>query len=316
MNEYGPVPLKPSFRFLLLIAAIMLLAFLLSTALLRAEPQPVSSPGALTNRVAITIEGESRVIRANGLPDHAMGQFPNAHNPNTASGQNYTFRVPLHPQVAAKATPVGMQNFGIAINGVVFDPAAAEWWNRDRSSGWQYEPMTGHLNLGVDQNNAHVQPGGVYHYHGIPTGLLAKVKDAKSRMVLIGWAADGFPIYAPWGYAKANDATSGLKTVKSSYRLKKGTRPSGPGGTYDGTFVADFEYVAGAGDLDECNGRFGVTPEFPEGTYHYFLTPDFPFIPRFYKGTPDRSFERRGPPGGGRRGLGGPGNGQFQPPPR
>ncbi len=267
---------------------------------------------AATNRVSITIEGESRVIRANGLPDHEMGKFPNAHNPNSASAQNYNFRVPVHPRAAAQPTPVGMQNFGIAINGVVFDPAAAEWWNRDRNSGWQYEPMTGHLNLGVDQDNAHVQPNGAYHYHGIPTGLLAKVKGAKEHMLLVGWAADGFPIYAPWGYSDPKDAKSPLKPIKSSYRLKQGTRPSGPGGNYDGTFVADFEYVTGAGELDECNGRFGVTPEFPEGTYHYFLTADFPFIPRFYKGTPDSSFVRRGPPGGpgnsrgGQGGLGGP----------
>ena len=314
MNDKTEIQMRPSFRFLLLVVTGMLLAFLLSSAVLCAQ-----TLGGLSNRVSITIEGEARVIRANGLPDHEMGRFPNAHNPNSASAQNYVFRVPLHPQVAAKPTPVGMQNFGIAINGVAFDPAAAEWWQHDRSSSWQYEPMTGHLNLGVDQNNAHVQPNGAYHYHGIPTGILAKVKDAKSHMVLIGWAADGFPIYAPWGFAKANDATNGLKTMKSSYRLKQGTRPSGPGGNYDGTFVADFEYVMGAGDLDECNGRFGVTPEFPEGTYHYFLTSDFPFIPRFYKGTPDRSFERRGPPGG-RRGpgggpLGGQPNGQFPPPP-
>src|SRR5258707_1444830 len=91
--------------------------------------------GTPINRVSITIEGESRVIRANGLPDHEMGKFPNAHNPNSASAQNYTFRVPAHPQVAAKPTPVGMQNFGLAINGVPFDPAAAEWWSRNPGSG-------------------------------------------------------------------------------------------------------------------------------------------------------------------------------------
>jgi hypothetical protein len=317
MNDENQGSMKPSFRFLLLILTGMVLAFLLSSAVLCAGAQTAPNGAALTNRVSITIEGESRVIRANGLPDHAMGPFPNAHNPNSASPQNYVFRVPVHPQVAASPRPVGMQNFGIAINGVTFDPAAAEWWHRDRSSGWQYEPMTGHLNLGVDQNNAHVQPNGAYHYHGIPTGLLAKVKDAKSRMVLVGWAADGFPIYAPWGYSEANNAASALKPLKSSYRLKHGTRPSGPGGAYDGTFVADFEYAAGAGDLDECNGRFGVTPEFPQGTYCYFLITDFPFIPRFYKGTPDPSFERRGPPPGGRGGgpPGGQDNRRPGPPP-
>lgn len=312
MNDNKERVMKPSFGLLLAVLTGLLLAFLLSSAVLCAGAQ-TPDYAALSNRVSITIEGEYRVIRANGLPDHEMGQFPNAHNPNTASAQNYFYRVPLHPQVAAKPTPVGMQNFGIAINGVTFDPAAAEWWHRDPRSGWQYEPMTGHLNLGVDENNAHVQPNGAYHYHGLPTGLLAKVKDARSRMVLIGWAADGFPIYAPWGYSVANDATSPLKNLKSSYRLKQGTRPGGPGGTYDGTFVADFEYVAGMGDLDESNGRFGVTPDFPQGTYCYFVTKDFPFIPRFYKGTPDPSFERRGPPGGGPRG--GPGGRRPGPPP-
>ena len=153
MNDKMENQMKPSIRFLLLVVMAMLMAFLLSSAVLCAQ----TTNGALSNRVSITIEGDARVIRANGLPDHQMGQFPNAHNPNSASAQNYVFRVPLHPQVAAKPTPVGMQNFGIAVNGVVFDPAAAEWWNRDRSSGWQYEPMTGHLNLGVDQNNAHVR---------------------------------------------------------------------------------------------------------------------------------------------------------------
>lgn len=305
MEDKNGAMMKPSFRFLLLVITAMLLAFLMTPAVLCTGAQTAPAGGGLSNRVSITVEGEFRVIRANGLPDHAMGQFPNAHNPNRASAQNYVYRVALHPVVAGRLTPVGMQNFGIAINGVTFDPAAAEWWHGDRSSGWQYEPMTGHLNLGVDENNAHVQPNGAYHYHGIPTGILAKVKDARSRMVLLGWAADGFPIYAPWGYEKANDATSGLKTLRSSYRLKQGTRPSGPGGAYDGTYVADFEYVSGAGDLDECNGRFGVTPDFPEGTYCYFLTKDFPFIPRFYKGTPDSSFMRRGPPGGGRPGGGG-----------
>jgi hypothetical protein len=67
--------------------------------------------------------------------------------------------------------------------------------------------------------------------------------------------------------------------------------------------------VAGSGDLDECNGRTGPTPEFPGGTYHYVLTDDFPFVPRLWRGTPDGSFLRRpgaGPgPGGKKKKKGG-----------
>jgi hypothetical protein len=153
-----------------------------------------------------------------------------------------------------------------------------------------------------------VQPTGAYHYHGLPTGLIQTLGGDKDKMLLIGYAADGFPIYSSRAHKDANDAASGLVEMKSSYRLKSGVRPDGPGGKYDGTFTRDFEYVPGAGDLDECNGRMGITPEFPEGTYYYALTTDYPFIPRMLKGEPDPSFERQGPPpgGGGPRGPGGP----------
>ena len=206
-----------------------------------------------------------------------------------------------------------MQPFGIAVNGVVFDPGANEWWNHDRNSGWQVEPMTSEFKLGIDQNNAHVQPNGAYHYHGIPSGLLARLSGGKEKIVLLGWSADGFPIYGPWGHSAPGDPASPLKKLKASYRLKSGLRPNGPEGTYDGSYVQDWEYAAGSGDLDECNGRSGVTPEFPNGTYHYCLTEGWPFIPRNHRGTPDDSFKRKGPPGGP-RGFGPPGGPPGPPP--
>jgi hypothetical protein len=140
-------------------------------------------------------------------------------------------------------------------------------------------------------------------------------------MIQVGWAADGFPIYDYHAYAKADDASSAIKELHSSYKLKKGTRPGGedgPGGAYDGTYTQDYEYVVGSGDLDEFNGRFGVTPEFPGGTYYYVITGEFPFIMRGFKGTPDVSFAKNDrPPGGpGRGGPGGRGDqrGHERPP--
>ena len=86
--------------------------------------------------------------------------------------------------------------------------------------------------------------------------------------------------------------------MAASWELRSGVRADGPGGVHDGTFREDWEFRAGSGDLDECNGRFGVTPEFPEGSYHYTLTDDYPYIPRCVRGTPDPSFRSRrpGPP--------------------
>ena len=180
--------------------------------------------------------------------------------------------------------------FGIAVNGVVMDPGTAEYWQNDRRSGWNYEALGGACKLGLDKYNAHVQPDGTYHYHGIPTGVLA-AEEGTSVPALLGFAADGFPIYGPYGFSDPKRATA-LKKLKSSYRLKSGTRPGGPGGRYNGKFTQDWAYVAGAGDLDQCNGRFAVTPEYPKGTYHYVLTDTFPFIPRCWMGNPDSSFLR------------------------
>ena len=264
------------------------------------EPAPVAT------RVAITIEGDQRVITSNGLPDHPTGRFPNAGNPHRITSQNYRYTMPLRPVVQATPTPLPAQPFGIAVNGVLFDPGTAEYWHNDRQSGWRYEAKGDAFSLGLDANNAHVQPNGAYHYHGIPTALLARLSAGRPAVTLLGWAADGFPIYGPWGHESARDGASALRVLRSSYRVKPGTRPAAgaqPGGTYDGIFVEDYEYVAGGGDLDECSGRFGITPEFPKGTYHYVLTEDFPFVPRAFRGTPDASFTRRGPPGG----AGGPG---------
>jgi len=279
------------------------------------------------HRVAISTNGDKRIIESNGLPDHAPGRFPNRGNPNSIAEQHYRFEMPLSSKANSAPLPLRGYLFGVAVNGVVFDPGTAEVWRPgdkivsrpgpgtrmgpggDRSKVWNYDGM-GRMNLGIDEHHAHVQPTGAYHYHGLPTGLIERLqeKKGKDQMLLIGYAADGFPIYAQSGHAKANDATSPMKKLRPSYRLKSGQRPTGddgPGDAYDGTFVQDFEFIKGSGDLDECNGRFGVTPEFPQGIYYYVLTTKFPMVPRWFKGTPDPSFKHH-PPGGGRGGVGGP----------
>jgi hypothetical protein len=253
--------------------------------------------------VRIEVQGDYRVVESNGLPDHKYGLLPNAGNPNAIRPQRYIFRMPAQPKAAAAVTPVGMRPFGVALNGVPFDPGAAEFWNDDPRSGWQYEAMGGKLDLGLDRSNAHVQPNGAYHYHGLPLGLMSRW-DGKS-MLLVGYAADGFPIYAEYGHRDPFSAFSPLEKMRPSYWLKAGTRPGGPGGAHDGTFVQDYEYVPRAGALDECNGRMGVTPEHPEGIYHYFVTEEFPFVPRCWRGTPDESFRHAGPPPAARPGPAG-----------
>lgn len=236
------------------------------------------------------VKGNYRYIHADGYPYKAPGRFPNAGNPHHIEKKNYELRVPLEPQKRAEATSVKGTPFGIALNGVLFDPGTAEFWQNDRRSGWNYEALGGACELGLDQYNAHVQPDGTYHYHGIPEGLMSG-KGNDGAPALLGYAADGFPVYGPYGYS-GSAGSGGLTKLKSSYRLKSGSRSGGPGGRYNGKFTQDWTYAAGSGDLDQCNGRFAVTREYPQGTYHYVLTDSFPFIPRCWMGAPDSSFAR------------------------
>jgi len=257
------------------------------------------------HRISIVVDGAVRRITANGVPNHDVGDFPNPDNPNAISAQSYSYAVPVTPSGAGATATV----FGITLSGVVLDPGTAEVWND--STSWRYEALryatapgyfsgagatdtTRHPTaLGLDCNFAHVQPTGAYHYHGVPTGLMPSAP----ALTFVGWAGDGYPIFGRWDRSTASDPSSPLAEMRSSYRLRTGTRPSGtagPGGTYDGTFVQDWEYAAGTGDLDECNGRTGsvVVGGAAVTTYHYVLTNTFPYIPRCFHATPDASFTR------------------------
>lgn len=292
------------------------------------------------NKVNFYEKDGFRVVESNGIPDHETGEFPNPGNPNRISEHKYNYKIPLKPTISPEGFRMpgpppqdrnnetgeqgerrgpppngGPSVFGVGLNGIPFDPGTAEAWNNDRNSGWNIEALTGKTDFGADRNNAHVQPNGAYHYHGIPTGLVEKLagKNANEKMVLVGYAADGFPIYSQYGYAKSDDAKSSIKKLASSYRLKKGTRPDGPKGAYDGKYLQDFEYVSGIGDLDEFNGRTGITPEYPNGTYYYVITDSFPYMSRAFKGIPDKSFQKGGEGGRGGRGFGRPTEGQRPP---
>ena len=115
-------------------------------------------------------------------------------------------------------------------------------------------------------------------------------------MTLIAWAADGFPIYARYGYSGVMNSASPLVKMKGSYQLTLTQSPTRPSiDTFPlGTFKQDWEYVEGSGDLDECNGRFGVTPEFPNGIYHYYGTDTYPYLQRCVKGVVEDALESDG----------------------
>lgn len=245
--------------------------------------------------------GTLRSLTANGIPDHQIGTFPNLGNPNAPTVQTINASAPLTPVVATSNTALRL-GFGYALNGVKFDPGTGGTCPNTATKSsdcaaigtdpWKLEALgvaKSFFNFGTDSNNAHVQPTGMYHYHGMPEGILTKmgITSANPAMALIGWAPDGYPVYARYGHTIPTDITSPLKTIQSSWRIQLTPDVGRPSVTYIpmGVFLQDYEYVAGLGDLDDCNGRFDVTPEFPNGIYHYYATDNFPYFPRCWKGV-------------------------------
>jgi hypothetical protein len=168
---------------------------------------------------------------------------------------------------------------------------------------WNRDAVVGELG-GFDCSKGHPAMGN-YHHHQNPSAFDLDLQvisnvcnlynadglyaiDSTVHSPLIGFAYDGFPIYGAYAYENA-DGTGNIVRMKSSYTLRNittrttysngSTVTAGPAvsGTYPlGYFREDYEYTAPTTDdyLDEHNGRFCVTPEYPAGIYCYFATVD------------------------------------------
>lgn len=252
-------------------------------------------------------------VTATGVPAFVTGPF--ATGPvSTAMNNNYVIKLPLNPNEATTKTPVGNGTIAAFINGTVAynagDAGSYNNLNQWHSNAVYFE------NIGFDC--AHGHPGPMtsdYHHHQNPSAFNIEtvpsssicniyladglyVPNATKHGPLIGFAADGFPIYGAYGYTNPLDTSSPIKRITPSYKLRNITdRTTLPNGTAAlgptltqmvqiqgpgqpqiqailGAYLEDFEFVSGLGDLDENNGRFCKTPEYPNGIYCYFATID------------------------------------------
>ena len=247
------------------------------------------------------------------------GPHPNGANPNTTSAQTLNHTIVYRGGTNSPSlTPWTLGALGIASNGVVlFNPSAGPGalpGSQDNPPpGFEYNAVHNEFYYGVDSAGGHPEQNGEYHYHSgtflfsgdwiaVAQGNLYyqttnyngdSFRHPDGHSKIIGWAFDGHPIYGPWGYTNANDNTSSPTRMTSSFsQLNTDThRPvgfkytdtitvSGQSVTLTaGSFLQDFTYSPGSGTLDSSNGRYGVTPEYPNGTYAYFITVDSSNVP-------------------------------------
>lgn len=236
-------------------------------------------------------------ITTDGVPSYNVG--PWTQNPNVPTEQNKVWKFTLSPSqntgtlesTALGANGVWSNGVGIynAKDGYFWDDTKSEMavggtgtWNRN---AYVFEAVSFDACLG------HADGSGTYHNHVNPK-CLYDYTATTAHSPIIGYAFDGYPIYGAFGYTNT-DGTGAIKRIASSYKLTtNSTRAAGPDMTVyaAGSFCEDYEYTVSYGDLDEFNGRTCITPEYPAGTYAYFVTtetngdPAYPFVlgPNYY----------------------------------
>lgn len=239
--------------------------------------------GIPTNVQQVQYSTNNVYVSATCIPDYTIGPW-NA-NPNTPVNKNFVFkltRTPVPKTGTLTATPLG--HIGVWSNGVsIFNANDGRSYNN--AGAWNQDAL---FFEGVSFDNClgHPAPGGEYHHHVNPTCLYNDA-DSTHHSPIIGFAFDGYPIYGAYGYTNPN-GTGAIKRMQSSFVRNTGaTRAGGPNvsATYPlGAYLEDYTFASGAGDLDIHNGRFGVTPDYPNGIYAYFVTinssldPVFPYV--------------------------------------
>ena len=243
-----------------------------------------------------------------------MGKFL---NPGAPTAQNYTFRLPRTQTVpTTKTTSPLIGAIGVLTNGIpIYGLSNAHYYNGTNNNGtgtgtWNVEVYLSEGFVLDTAFGAHPQQQGAYHTHAKPYRLFSATASTV-HSPLIGYAFDGYPVYGPYGYSSPTSSASPVARMKTGFSLRNiTTRTSlAYGGTLTaaqygppvnttypiGTYIEDYEWLASnGGDLDKYNGRFCVTPEYPAGTYAYFVTlnasgtPEFPYIigPQYY-GAPE-----------------------------
>lgn len=252
--------------------------------------------------IVVTLNGTNCTLAANGIPNHDFNDS-SANFASDISEMDRTFTVSSEPSLATTATELS-QNYwdAVMLNGVVLDLLSAGCYDPDSANAdslgntaigcssddpFLLDPLGPDYRFGADEHNAHTQPDGTYHYHGNPNAMFDDSPGLNGSPV-IGFAADGFPVYGSYFL----DTDNAVRKAISGYELKDGTRAgtgtpdaTGPGGSYDGTYISDYEFTD-AGDLDECNGMT------VGGQYAYYVTESYPWVLNCLSGTVDESFRK------------------------
>lgn len=170
--------------------------------------------------------------------------------------QNYVYTLPLVPTYSKTVTKTPMGPIGVMINGaVLYDPYEANDSTIATSDNF-ITSVHGVSASFLDSCDGHPGGPGEYHYHGLPSCLVA---------------------YATGQREHVSSVTSlqGATTSPVSELNAASRRPVLIGIAFDGFAIYDNVTMSGhvipVSALDACNGIFSPVPGYPHGIYHYVL---------------------------------------------
>jgi hypothetical protein len=237
------------------VAVVVLNSVVFYAANAATAPKVVATSGAIkaaqwNPTVKLTYSKSSVLMQPTGIPNHSRDAYyavpkagvvvPDASTSmvmkDPTKVQNYKFTIPTSPKYSSKVTSTSLGSIGVMISGaVLYNPFEGDGKTVAMASNFTITDSSGITASFVDKCAGHPTPGqGAYHYHGLPNCVTAKVDKATKPSHIIGFALDGFPIY-------------GDRDIKGKQLTAK--------------------------NLDQCNGIYSATPEFPKGIYHYVLLP-------------------------------------------
>lgn len=199
--------------------------------------------------VKLTYSTDSIIMQPDGIPNHPRDKYyavpisqavvvPDSTTAKVVKdptkAQAYKFTIPATPKYSKTVTNTSLGSIGVMISGaVIYNPFEGDNKTVAMANNFTITDSTGITASFVDKCAGHPIPdSGAYHYHGLSSCVTTKVDKVGKPSHIIGFALDGFPIY-------------GDRDIKGKKLTSK--------------------------NLDQCNGIYSATPEFPKGIYHYVL---------------------------------------------
>lgn len=212
-------------------------------------------------RLEVQCEDGVMIVSSNAIPHYEFVQI----TPNPLVELNQDYRLPLRPELAEKPSPLPLFGpAGVAINGIpIFGP----------NEGPVPPPGFGDpvYNAIMDACMGHTARR--YHYHALVQSCFETAARDGEPSPILAFAADGFPVYGPFGCADAE--CSEVIEFKSSWDQLRSPE-------FDAWDAHRFVPKAGREYLDRCNGHSG---DDHGGAYHYHATATWPYILGCFSGT-------------------------------